>query len=449
MPQYELKTMKLADLKPHPKNPRVHPADMLKKLMASIREFGFTNPVLLSEDNMILAGHARCKAAEQLGMTEVPCIVLPLKGSSADAYVIADNKLNELSEWDENKLAELFADLDSAGFDAELTGFDIDEIDALLSPKGCVEDNFDEEKAERQVEDNGGAVTKTGDIWLLGEHRLLCGDSTLPETFERLLEGEKAQLCVTSCPYGVGLEYEKYGIEPWRELMKAAVKNMCRNANTIVVNCGDLMITKSQFVEPSNLYLQSMFADNGFRILWIRVWDKIRQPLSTSAPFHLATNKPVTSSEMITAYGNANAPQEEVEESDYNFVTAFGNYAYKFVKRLTKQERREWGFSPIWKILPTNNHKKDGHPAAFPCELPYRVIKMHSNQGDIVLEPFSGSGTTILSCEQSGRVCRAIEKEALYVDLSVKRYASFVKDAEIFLLRDGEKIPLSETGVMV
>jgi DNA modification methylase len=437
---YELKTLRLVDLKPHPKNPRVHPDKLINKLVSSITEFGFTTPVLVDGDNRILAGHARCKAAEKMGLETVPAIVLPLTGAAADAYVIVDNKLNELSEWDETILAELLTDIDSAGFDVEFTGFDADEIDALLTPKGAVEDNFDREKAMKDIEQRG-TVTQRGDIWLLDGHRLLCGDSSDAADFETLMNGQKAQLCVTSPPYGVGLEYEQYGLEPWMKLMEPVVKNICKYAGTAVVNLGDLLITKSQFIEPTNLYLMEMFRGSGFRPLWVRVWDKIRQPLSTKAPYHLATNKPVASSELITAYGSeeTDAP---VEESDYSFVSAFAGYSYKFAKRLTKQERREWGVSPIWRMLPTDDHKKDGHPAAFPVELPWRCIKMHSDKGGIVLEPFSGSGTTIIACRQSERVCYAMEYEPKYVDLSVKRYIAFAESAEgVQLIRNGEPMP--------
>jgi len=383
---------------------------------------------------MILAGHARCKAAEQLGMTEVPCIVLPLKGSSADAYVIADNKLNELSEWDENKLAELFADLDSAGFDAELTGFDIDEIDALLSPKGCVEDNFDEEKAKKEVEDNGGAVTKTGDIWLLGEHRLICADSTLPETFEKLMDGQKAQLCVTSPPYGVGKEYEQKGLDPWFELMKPAVKNICKNAETVVINLGDLFSTSSQFIEPTFSYVIEMLAENGYRPLWIRIWDKKRQALSNTSPYHLATNKPVGDAEWLGAFASETDGSDDglVVLDDHGYIVAAAGHNYRFVKRLSRQERKEWGYSSMWRFASVQGTAKTkdrlderNHKARFPVELPWRCVKMHSDKGDIVLEPFSGSGTDIIACEQLGRRCFAVERDETYCDIAINRWEQF------------------------
>ena len=201
---YELKTVRISDLKPHPKNPRKPPDKLINSLVTSIKTYGFTSPVLLDSDNRILAGHARCKAAEKMGLTEVPAVVLPLTGAAADAYVIADNKLNEMSEWDENLLAELISEIDASGFDVELTFLDVSDIDELLSPNACKEDDFDEEKAKKDIEESGGGVTNAGDIWMLGCHRLMCGDSTNPADFEKPMDGKKAQLCVTSPPYGVG-----------------------------------------------------------------------------------------------------------------------------------------------------------------------------------------------------------------------------------------------------
>ena len=259
---YECKVMRLSDLKPHPKNPRKHPDNLIKKLVTSIETYGFTSPVLIDSDNRILAGHARCKAAEKMGISEVPTVILPLSGAAADAYVIADNKLNELSEWDENLLADLISEIDLSGFDVELTGFGIDEIDALLSPNECKEDDFDEEEAKKAVSDKGGAETKVGDLWLLGEHRLLCGDSTNADDFAKLMNGEKAVLCVTSPPYGVGKDYEKKGLEPWFDTMKPAIKNICKNAATVCYNIGDMFTTGSQFIEPTFAYSVQMFAED-------------------------------------------------------------------------------------------------------------------------------------------------------------------------------------------
>ena len=171
---HEIRFIKTADLKPHPKNPRVHPDKLIKKLTQSIGEFGFTNPLLVDADNRILAGHARWKAAEKMGLDTVPALMLPLSGAAADAYVIVDNRLNELSSWDENLLAEMIIDIDAASFDVSLTGFDAADVDALLNKyysKEAIQDDFDVDKAAAEVEAKG-AVTKRGDILAPGQPSL-------------------------------------------------------------------------------------------------------------------------------------------------------------------------------------------------------------------------------------------------------------------------------------
>jgi len=454
---YELKTIRVSDLKPHPKNPRIHPDRLINSLITSIKTYGFTSPVLLDGDNRILAGHARCKAAEKMGLAEVPAVVLPLTGAAADAYVIADNKLNEMSEWDENLLAGLISEIDASGFDVELTFFDAGDIDALLSPSACKEDGFDEEKAKKDVEENGGAVTRAGDIWMLGGHRLMCGDSTNPADFERLMDGQRAQLCVTSPPYGVGKEYEQKGIEPWFETMRPAIKNICRHADTVCYNIGDLFSTGTQFIECTFAHSIVMFADNGYRPLWVRIWDKKRQALSSTSPYHLATTKPVGDAEYVAAFAaNTEIGEDETDVSEHSFITAFSNSNYKFVKRLSKQERREWGYSSMWRIAsvqgsakPKDRLDERNHKARFPVELPWRCIKMHSDKGNIVLESFCGSGTTIIACEQTERICYAMEVSPVYCDIAAARYHNFMPDAEVYLLRGNDRIPLAETGVKV
>ena len=435
---YELKTMRLSDLKPHPKNPRKHPDNLIKKLVTSIETYGFTSPVLIDSDHRILAGHARCKAAEKMGISEVPAVVLPLSGAAADAYVIADNKLNELSEWDENLLADLISEIDLSGFDVELTGFGIDEIDALLSPNECKEDDFDEEEAKKAVSDNGGAETKVGDLWLLGEHRLLCGDSTNADDFARLMDGQKATLCVTSPPYGVGKDYEKKGLEPWFDTMKPAIKNICKNAATVCYNIGDMFTTGSQFIEPTFAYSVQMFADNGFRPLWVRIWDKKKQALKTGSPYHLATTKPVGDAEYIGAFAGEADNNSEIDASEYSYISAFADYGYKFNKRLSKAERKEWGYSMMWRFLSVQGvsktkHRLDerNHKARFPVELPWRCVKMHSDKGDIVLEPFSGTFSTGMACQQLGRRCFAMELSPEYCDIAVARFRKEYPDIHI------------------
>jgi len=425
---HEIKHVRLTDLKPHPKNPRMHPEKLIKKLMQSIGEFGFTNPILVDADNRILAGHARWKAAEKMGFDAVPALVLPLKGAAADAYVIVDNRLNELSSWDENLLAEMIIDIDAANFDVSLTGFDAADVDALLNKyysKEAVQDEFDIDKAKAEVEEKG-PITKRGDIWLLGNHRLLCGDATSEMDMARLMDGAHAQMAVTSPPYGVGKEYEKAGIDPWFETMRPAIANICKHADVVCWQMIDLYCTGSQFIEPTGFYSAQMFAERGFRPIWIRIWKK--QGINFGVgPYHLVSNKPAQQYEYITTF--AGQETEQYNDQEFVWLSAFAGHSYKFVKRLTKEERKKWGYAGIWEINTVRANKE--HPAMFPVELPWRCVKMHSDRGGVVLEPFSGSGTTIIACEQTERMCYAMELSPVFCDLAVKRWETFTEETAV------------------
>ena len=167
-----LKTVKIAELKPHPKNPRQHPDSAIAKLTRSIQEFGWTNPVLVSKDGFVLAGHARLKAAENAGITEVPVIQLDLEGAKADAYLIADNKTQDLTDWDLPLLKDLLQELDTGEFDIEITGFDSKEIADLINQLHQPEDGLTDDDAVPEPQES---ICKPGDLWVLGTHRLIVG----------------------------------------------------------------------------------------------------------------------------------------------------------------------------------------------------------------------------------------------------------------------------------
>ena len=430
-------------LNPAAYNPRkdLQPSDSeYKKLKRSIEEFGYVEPVIWnSRSGNIVGGHQRFKILCDLGHTEVDCVVVDLDDNREKALNVALNKIQ--GDWDENKLAELFAGFDLSDFDAELTGFSADEIETLLDGfynKECIEDDFDEDEAKKAVADNGGAETKVGDLWLLGEHRLLCGDSTNAEDFAKLMNGDKAVLCVTSPPYGVGKDYEKKGLEPWFDTMKPAIKNICKNAGTVCYNIGDMFTTGSQFIEPTFAYSVQMFADNGFRPIWVRIWDKKKQALKSGSPYFLASTKPVGDAEYIGAFAGESDDNTEIDASEYSYISAFADYGYKFNKRLSKAERKEWGYSMMWRFLSVQGVSKiknaldeRNHKARFPVTLPWRCIKMHSDKGDIVLEPFSGTFSTGMACQQLGRRCYAMELSPEYCDIAVARFRKEFPDEPV------------------
>src|SRR5690554_4231167 len=227
-------------LNPAAYNPRkdLKPGDKeYEKLKRSIEEFGYVEPVIWNQKTgNVVGGHQRLKVLLDLGQTEIDCVVVDLDPQREKALNLALNKIQ--GEWDENKLAELMAELDAGAFDVSLTGFDASEIDELLNrwySKEAIQDSFDIDKAHEEIVQRE-PVTKRGDIWLLGNHRLMCGDSTKDEDFEKLMEGCYAQMAVTSPPYGVGKEYEKAGIEPWFETVRPVIRNLCRYADIVCWN---------------------------------------------------------------------------------------------------------------------------------------------------------------------------------------------------------------------
>jgi DNA modification methylase len=414
-----------ARLNPAAYNPRkdLKPGDKeYEKLRRSIAEFGYVEPIIWNKTTgNVVGGHQRLKVLLDLGVTEIDCVIVELDDKREKALNLALNKIQ--GDWDETKLASLMAEFDASIFDVSLTGFDADEVDALLNKfysKEAIQDDFDVDKEKEAIEAAGETRTHTGDIWLLGQHRLLCGDSTSEVDFDRLMDGAHAQCAVTSPPYGVGKEYEKAGIEPWFETMRPAIKNICKNADIVCWNIGDLYATGTQFIEPTEMYSIGLFSDNGFRPIWIRIWKKQGMNFGNS-PYHLVTNKPVQQYEYITAL--AAQETDEYNDQEFAWVSAFAGHSYKFVKRLTKDERKKWGYAGIWEISTVRANKD--HPAMFPVELPWRCIKMHSDRGGVVLEPFAGCGTTLIACEQTERRCFAMEISPVYCDLIVKRWETF------------------------
>jgi len=421
----KIEKIKVGLLKPARYNPRkdLKPGDKeYQKLRRSIEEFGYVEPVIFNRrTGNVVGGHQRLKVLLDLGHTEIDCVVVELDPEREKALNLALNKIQ--GEWDETKLAELMAELDAGAFDVSLTGFDAAEVDELLNrwhAKEAVQDNFDVDKEKERIEGEG-AITKPGDIWLLGKHRLMCGDSTSEADFAKLMGGGHAQCAVTSPPYGVGKDYEKKGIEAWFATIKPVIKNICKYADVICWQMIDLYCTGTQFIEPTGFYSIQMFSDRGFRPIWIRIWKKQGMNFGVG-PYHLVSNKPVQQYEYISAFSK-NGEAEEYNDQEYLWLSAFAGHSYRFVKRLTKEERKKWGYAGIWEMTTVRANKE--HPAMFPVELPWRCIKMHSDRGGIVLEPFSGSGTTIIAAEQTERRCCAMELSPVYCDLAVKRWETF------------------------
>ena len=481
----EITMRKVSELTPYEKNAKTHDDKQIANVAQSIKEMGWLQPLVIDKDGVVVVGHCRLLAAKKLKQKEVPCLIADdLTDEQIKKYRVLDNKLNE-SPWDLGLLAEDIEGLDFEGFDFGFDNESAFEFELVEEGEKTEEDDFVAPVPEQPN-------AKPGDIYQLGNHRLICGDSTDASVWKLLMCGHEARLCVTSPPYGVGMEYEEKGIEPWRKTIEPVIQNLTKYVRICCWNIGDLFATGTQFIEPTSMYSTQYMNDNGFGMMYARIWKKQGANFAGVNPYHLVSMKPVQEYEWILGYAKRDYEsdyrpiQEElktqadiaglndallkkitgagfmyghwftshqwtmISRENYekiqswcseNGISAFlddydvirGRYEALdvFQKTLTDEERNAFGQWAIWEI-PTVN-KRDGHPAAFPVELPARLIKMHSRKGDIVVEPFCGSGTTMIACEQLGRVCYGIERDPKYVDVIINRWETMTGKKAVLL----------------
>lgn len=407
----ELKLINIDELIPYANNARTHSKDQINKLRSSLREFGFINPILIDKDYNILAGHGRVMAAREEGIKEVPCVLVEhLTEAQKKAYILADNRLAMDAGWDDEMLALELENLKELDFDMDLTGFDAAEIEDLFSKihdKEISDDDFDVDAALGE-----DTISKQGDIWLLGRHRLICGDSTKAEIYEKLMEGKKANLCVTDPPYNVnytaGSENERkikndnMEDKNFYEFLLASFKNIFNSLD-------DGAAAYIFHADTEGLNFRKAFKDAGFHLANVCIWAKQSLVLG---------------------------------RSDYQWQHEPILYGWKPTgKHRWYADRKQ---TTIWNFdRPT---KSELHPTMKPVPLVAYPIQNSSMSNCIVLEPFAGSGSTLIACEQLGRICYAIELDEKYADVIVKRYIEYVDSyEEVFLIRDGEKVPYKDT----
>ncbi|MEY8304858.1 site-specific DNA-methyltransferase [Anaerosalibacter bizertensis] len=403
----ELKLINIDELIPYANNARTHSKDQINKLRSSLREFGFINPILIDKDYNILAGHGRVMAAREEGIKEVPCVLVEhLTEAQKKAYILADNRLAMDAGWDDEMLALELENLKELDFDMDLTGFDAAEIEDLFSKihdKEISDDDFDVEAALEEE-----PISKQGDIWLLGRHRLICGDSSKAEIYEKLMDGKKANLCVTDPPYNVnytaGSENERkikndnMEDKNFYEFLLASFKNIFNSLD-------DGAAAYIFHADTEGLNFRKAFKDAGFHLANFCIWAKQSLVLG---------------------------------RSDYQWQHEPILYGWKSTgKHRWYADRKQ---TTIWNFdRPT---KSELHPTMKPVPLVAYPIQNSSMSNCIVLEPFAGSGSTLIACEQLGRICYAIELDEKYADVIVKRYIEYVDSyEEVFLIRDGEKVP--------
>lgn len=382
---------------PYANNSRTHGDAQIAQIAASIKEFGFTNPVLIDGEGGIIAGHGRVLAARKLSMAEVPCIRLShLTETQKRAYVIADNKLALNAGWDDEMLATEFADLTAEGFDLELTGFTLDEIDALTPEE--IPPGLTDEDAVPEVHPD--PISKLGDVWLLGKHRVMCGDSTSIDAVETLMAGAKADMVFTSPPYNADAKAGQGDIFNGKKSVKLYSDGYSDK------------LPSSEYVDFAASVLEVCFAVTDGFIFWNVSYNaKSRfeyiQQISGRLPYLV---------EQICWKKSSTIPFKGSLMRDWEPVFLFStNKQPVAVKEVT---------SNFWQISNTGA-QAENHKACFPVALPEKGISIVANNTGLVFDPFGGSGSTLIACEKTGREARLMELDPKYVDVIVRRWQDF------------------------
>lgn len=395
----------VSELIPYVRNARTHSDAQVAQIAASIREFGFLSPILVAEDNTILAGHGRLAAALKLGLKKVPCVKENhLTETQKRAYIIADNKLSLNAGWDNELLAVELSELEGADFNLDLLGFDEAELSSIFdADKDVNEDDFD---VEKELEEP--CFSKTGDMWTLGRHRIICGDATKLETYKTLLENTKVNLVVTDPPYNVNYEGSAGKIKNdnmENDKFYQFLFNSFVNMEQAMADDASIYVFHA---DTEGLNFRKAFQDAGFYLSGCCIWKK---------------------------------PSLVLGRSPYQWQHEPCLYGWK------KKGKHKWYAgrkeTSVWEF--EKSKKNADHPTMKPIALLAYPIKNSSMTNSLVLDPFAGSGSTLIACEQTGRVCYAIELDEKYCDVIVKRYIEQVgNDKSVKVLRGGKEYSFTE-----
>jgi DNA modification methylase len=401
----EMELVSIEKLIPYVNNARTHSPAQITKLRSSLREFGFINPVIIDRDFNVIAGHGRIMAAKEEGIKEVPCVFADyLTEAQKKAYIIADNRMAMDAGWDEELLRVEIEALQGMDFDPSLTGFDEKELATLFN--NGIEAKDDDFDVSAELEKP--TITHNGDVWILGKHRLVCGDSTKAETFEALMQGEKANLVITDPPYNVNYEGSAGKIKN-DNMADEKFYNFLKDAftNTEAAMSDDASIYVFH-ADTEGLNFRKAFQDSGFYLSGTCIWKKQSLVLGRS-PYQWQ-HEPIL-------------------------------FGWK------KKGKHQWYTgrkeSTIWEF--DKPKKNADHPTMKPIPLLAYPIVNSSMTNCIVLDPFGGSGSTLIACQQTDRICRTIELDEKFCDVIVKRYIEQVGlDDEVKVIRDNQTIPFKE-----
>ena len=403
----DMQLVAVGKLIPYVNNARTHSPEQLTKLRSSLREFGFINPVIIDREFNVIAGHGRIAAAKEEGMEEVPCVFVDfLTEAQKKAYILADNRMALDAGWDEELLRIEIESLQGADFDVSLTGFGEDEIADLFAGDGekdVKDDDFDLSAALEKA-----AFVERGDIWTVGRHRLMCGDATSAEDVAALMDGKKANLIVTDPPYGVSFKSGS-GLSIQNDSMKGD------EFYTFLYNSFSCMVEHLEsggaayvfHADTEGLNFRKAFVDAGFHLAGVCIW--VKNSLVLGRSDYQWQHEPVL----------------------YGFLKNGKHPWYSDRKQTT-----------IWNYDKPKRNKN--HPTSKPLDLLGYPIRNSSQENAIVLDTFGGSGSTMMACEQTNRICCMMELDEKYASVILRRYVEDTGDSEnVYVERGGEKIPYS------
>lgn len=403
----EMQLVPLGKLVPYINNARTHSPEQLTKLRSSLREFGFINPVIIDRDYNIIAGHGRVLAAKEEGIMEVPCVFVDyLTEAQKKAYILADNRMALDAGWDEELLRIEIESLQGEDFDVSLTGFEEQELADLFAIEGdkaAKDDDFELSAALEKA-----SFVERGDLWIVGRHRLLCGDATRTEDVERLMDGKKANLVVTDPPYGVSfkssdgltIQNDSMKDEKFYTFLLTAFQCMAEHLE----NGGSAYVFHA---DTEGLNFRKAFIDIGFHLAGVCIWVKNSLVLG---------------------------------RSDYQWQHEPVLFGWKKGgKHSWYSDRRQ---TTIWNYDKPKRNKN--HPTSKPLDLLGYPICNSSQENAIVLDTFGGSGSTLMACEQLNRICHMMELDEKYASVILRRYVEDTGDKEnVYVIRGDEQIPYS------
>lgn len=401
----EMQLVPLSKLVPYINNARTHSPEQVTKLRSSLREFGFVNPVIIDRDYGIIAGHGRVMAAKEEGIEEVPCVFVDyLTEAQKKAYIIADNRFAQDAGWDEELLRIEIEALQGMDFDVGLTGFNDDEIADLFDANGKSEaedDDFDLSAALEKA-----SFVQRGDIWTVGRHRLMCGDATSTEDVAALMDGKKANLIVTDPPYnvdfkssnGLSIKNDKLENDKFYKFLLAAFDNMAANLE----KGGAAYVFHA---DTEGLNFRRAFIDAGFHLAGCCIW--VKNSLVLGRSDYQWQHEPVL----------------------YGFLQ---NGKHYWSKNAGRSQTTIWNFD--------KPKKNKNHPTSKPLDLLAYPIGNSSRENSIVIDTFGGSGSTMMACEQTNRICYTMELDEKYASVILRRFVENGGDPKgVYVIRNGEK----------